>query len=55
VFSYKGLGYVTIEAIDRQDFPILQFIFLIGGLAVVIANLIADLVLVRLDPRVSIT
>lgn len=55
VFSYMGLGYTTIVAIDRQDYPILQFIFLIGGVAVVIANLIADLVLVKLDPRVSIT
>lgn len=55
VFSYKGLGWVTIDAIDKQDFPILQFVFLIGGVAVVIANLIADLILVKLDPRVTIT
>ena len=55
VFSYKGLGYVTIEAIGRQDYPILQFVFFIGGVAVVIANLVADLVLVKLDPRVTIT
>jgi len=55
VFSYKGLGWVTIDAINKQDYPILQFVFLIGGVAVVIANLVADLVLVKLDPRVSIT
>lgn len=55
VFSYKGVGWVTIDAIDKQDFPLLQFIFLIGGVAVVIANLLADLVLVKLDPRVTIT
>ena len=55
VFSYKGLGYLTIEAIDKKDYPLLQSIFLIGGVAVVIANLIADLILVKLDPRVSIT
>lgn len=54
VFSYKGLGYVTIEAIDNYDYPMLQFVFLIGGVAVVVANLLADLVLVRLDPRVKI-
>lgn len=55
VFSYKGLGYVTIEAIDNYDYPMLQFVFFIGGVAVVIANLLADLVLVKLDPRVKIT
>ncbi|MGD9962706.1 MAG: ABC transporter permease [Thermoplasmata archaeon] len=55
VFSYKGIGWVTIDAIGKKDYPVLQFVFLIGGIAVVLANLIADLVLVKLDPRVSIT
>jgi len=55
VFSYKGIGWYTMEAIWNQDYPVLQFIFFIGGVAVVVANLIADLVLVKLDPRVNIT
>jgi len=55
VFSYKGIGWYTLDAIWKQDYPMLQFIFLIGGIAVVLANLIADLVLVKLDPRVTIT
>ncbi|MBU1159398.1 MAG: ABC transporter permease [Candidatus Thermoplasmatota archaeon] len=55
VFSYKGLGLTTVEAIWKYDFPMLQFIFFIGGVAVVIANLIADIVILKLDPRVSIT
>lgn len=55
VFSYKGIGWYTMEAIWNKDYPVLQFIFLIGGVAVVIANLLADLVLVKLDPRVRIT
>jgi len=55
VFSYKGIGWYTMQAIWNKDYPVLQFIFLIGGVAVVVANLIADLVLVKLDPRVSIT
>lgn len=55
VFSYKGIGWYTMEAIWNQDYPVLQFIFFIGGVAVVVANLVADLVLVKLDPRVKIT
>jgi peptide/nickel transport system permease protein len=55
VFSYRGIGWETITAIDNKDYPMLQFIFLIGGIAVVIANLLADLILVKLDPRVEIT
>lgn len=55
VFSYKGIGWYTMQAIWNKDYPVLQFVFLIGGVAVVIANLLADLVLVKLDPRVNIT
>jgi len=55
VFSYKGIGYVSMEAIWDMDYPMLQFVFLIGGVAVVAANLIADIVLLKLDPRVKIT
>lgn len=55
VFSYRGIGWTTLDAIWKYDFPVLQFIVLIGGVAVVIANLVADIVLVMLDPRVTIT
>ena len=55
VFSYKGIGWYTIHAIGVKDYPMLQFIFFIGGVAVVVANLLADLILVKLDPRVTIT
>ena len=55
VFNYKGIGWYTIDAIWKSDYPMCQFIFFIGGVAVVVANLIADLVLVKLDPRVQIT
>lgn len=55
VFSYKGIGWVTVDAIYNQDYPLLQFIVFIGGVAVVLANLIADIILVKLDPRVTIT
>jgi len=44
-----------VDAIYNQDYPLLQFIVFIGGVAVVLANLIADIVLVKLDPRVTIT
>ena len=55
VFSYQGIGWLTIDAIQKSDFPLLQFVFLIGGAAVVMANLIADILLAYLDPRISTT
>ena len=44
--------YLTLY---NQDYPMLQFIFLVGGVAVVIANLLADITIFYLDPRVKIT
>ena len=55
VFNYPGIGYRTINAIGDLDFPILQFIVVIGGVAVVIANFLADMVLIYIDPRIKIS
>jgi len=55
VFNYKGIGWRTIDAINNLDYPLLQFIIVIGGVAIVIANLVSDFILLWLDPRIKIT
>jgi peptide/nickel transport system permease protein len=52
VFSWPGLGLLTVEAIDSKDFPILQTVFLLFSGAVIFFNLVADLLYAYLDPRV---
>jgi peptide/nickel transport system permease protein len=52
VFSYPGLGAFTVEAINANDFPVIQGVFLLTSAAVIFANFIADLLYVYLDPRV---
>jgi peptide/nickel transport system permease protein len=52
VFSYPGLGLLTVQAIDSKDFPLLQGLFLLFSAAVIVANLIADVMYSYLDPRV---
>ena len=52
VFSYPGLGLLTVQAIDDKDFPILQAVFLLFSATVIVANLVADLLYAYLDPRV---
>jgi peptide/nickel transport system permease protein len=51
VFSYPGIGYILLQAIGSEDYPLLQGIFLIITFAVLAANLIADLAYSFLDPR----
>jgi peptide/nickel transport system permease protein len=52
VFSYPGLGLLAIQAIDYQDFLLLQALFLFASVAVLVSNLVADLVYGWVDPRV---
>jgi peptide/nickel transport system permease protein len=52
VFNWPGLGTLTVEALASRDYPVLQGVFLALSLAVVLANLLADLVYGVLDPRV---
>jgi len=54
IFNYPGIGYRTIQSIDNLDFPILQFIVVIGGVAVVLANFLSDILLIYTDPRIRI-
>ncbi len=54
VFHYRGIGWETVEAISNLDYPLLQFIVVIGGVAIVIANLVSDFILLWLDPRIRI-
>ena len=52
VFSYPGLGLLTVQAIRSQDFPLLQGLFLLFSATVIVANLVADILYSYLDPRV---
>jgi peptide/nickel transport system permease protein len=52
VFSWPGLGRLTIDAVDQKDFPVLQGLFLLIAVSVVVANLIAEILYGVLDPRV---
>jgi peptide/nickel transport system permease protein len=54
VFNWPGLGTLTVTAVDSRDYPLLQGIFLLLSVSVVLANLVADIVYGRLDPRVRV-
>jgi len=54
VFSYPGVGYLLATAIGSEDYPLIQALLLIITLCVLLANLAADLLYGRLDPRVRV-
>ncbi|RWO48375.1 MAG: ABC transporter permease [Mesorhizobium sp.] len=53
VFSWPGIGLLMVEAMRARDYPVLQALFMIFAVSIVLANLVADLLYARLDPRVS--
>jgi peptide/nickel transport system permease protein len=54
VFNYPGLGKLLVFAIERRDIPLLQAITMITVLGFLLANLAADLVYTRLNPRIRL-
>jgi peptide/nickel transport system permease protein len=51
VFSYPGIGLNLVQAVQAKDFPLMQAIFLVITFAVLVANLVIDMVIVFFDPR----
>jgi peptide/nickel transport system permease protein len=52
VFSYQGVGLLTYNSILGKDYWVLQALFLFFSVAVIVFNLVSDLVYAYLDPRV---
>ena len=52
VFSWPGLGTLTVDALRTRDYPMMQGLFLVLSISVIVANFAADLVYGLLDPRV---
>jgi len=52
VFNIPGLGRLTIDAVLRRDYPVIQGVILVFSAAYVIVNLVIDLTYTVLDPRI---
>ncbi len=52
IFGWPGIGNLTMEAIVRRDFPVVQASVLFVAIAVIVVNLTVDLLYAWLDPRI---
>lgn len=52
VFSWPGLGYLTFQAIQGPDLPVLQGTFVVFSSIVIVMNFVADILYRVIDPRV---
>ncbi|MFC3492232.1 ABC transporter permease [Glycomyces rhizosphaerae] len=53
ILDYPGVGQMLISAISDRDYPVVQAAVIILATSVVIASLIVDLILVKVDPRIK--
>jgi peptide/nickel transport system permease protein len=51
VFNYPGVGYMLLQAVSNEDYPLMQALFLLITVAVLVAILLADIATAILDPR----
>ncbi len=51
VFNYEGVGYLLLQAVDNDDYPLMQALFLLITVAVLLAILLSDIAVAILDPR----
>jgi len=54
VFAYPGIGLLLVDAATSNDYPMMQAIFLVITFAVLLANLIVDVIIVFADPRARV-
>ena len=53
LFQYPGMGRLIFEAVGARDYPVIQGVFLVVAVVVLTANLLADGLNARLDPRLA--
>jgi len=53
VFSWPGMGLLFISVLSTRDYPVLMAILMVGAVVVVLGNLLADIVVALVDPRVK--
>lgn len=54
-FSWPGLGTLTLEAVQKQDLYLIMASLVLGAVMLIVGNLLADLALSFVDPRIKIS
>lgn len=54
IFSWKGIGKLTVDSLDKFDFPVVMGAILITASIFVVVNVLTDLLYTKIDPRVKL-
>jgi len=53
IFAWPGLGLLAFESILRRDYPVIMALTVLTGAAVLVVNILVDMLYVFLDPRIA--
>jgi peptide/nickel transport system permease protein len=54
VFNWPGIGLTSFQALRQNDIPLLMGCVIVGSVFIIALNLVADVLRMRVDPRVSL-
>ncbi|RAJ79225.1 peptide/nickel transport system permease protein [Chitinophaga dinghuensis] len=54
IFGWKGIGKITVDALDKYDFPVVMGAILFTAGIFVLVNILADLLYAAIDPRIRL-
>jgi peptide/nickel transport system permease protein len=54
VFGWKGIGKITVDALEKLDYPVVMGAVLLSACLFILMNSIADVLYARIDPRIRL-
>jgi|SRR5690625_4433730 len=54
IFSWPGIGFLTVQSIQAQDYPMIQSLVIISAIVFVVINLIVDILYAVIDRRIVV-
>ena len=54
IYAYPGVGRMIFTAVNQQDYPLLQGAFIVLAISVIVMNIITDIAIAYLDPRIKL-
>ncbi len=54
IFGWKGIGKITVDALEKLDYPVVMGSVLVSACIFILANMFADLLYAKVDPRVKL-
>ena len=53
IFTWPGLGFMSVQSVQTNDYPVVLATVMIGGVMVILGNLVADVLYGLVDPRIK--